>query len=419
MKGEYILQGIFKKYPVLRNVKFVYFLFGNMVSIIGNQFNVLAISLVLYDVTGNVKAIAGMWAARVISRLIVQPLAGPFIDKLNKKRILVITNILSSIIVLGFLFINKETIWLVYVLTFLLQSVEGFLSPALGASFPLLLSKEQLVSANSLRSTISVTATFIGPAVAGIVYSFIGARFLFIFNSISFLVVLITILPLNINDVKNTKSHEPFFIALKEGLSFCSKNMIILCIFILSLVNSLVWRVMEIILVPASKNLFHIGSEGLGLLFSILSIGSLLGGLIVPWLKLNKITARTIIYIYILSSIPFTALSVFPLPWMAYISMLTLGIVLEIFGIYTKTILQTSVPVNLLGRVFSLLNVVLAIGVLPVLFGLEELVNKIKIPGTIGLCAGVIVISCIGSFLLTLKRGKTLKINRVDKDGTI
>jgi MFS family permease len=393
-------------YPALRNMPFVAFLIGNTISALGNSFNVLALSLILYQITGNVSAIAYMWVARVASRLLIQPVAGAYVDRWNKKRILLVTQLLNAAVALGFVVVARDTLWLIYILTFLLQSIEGFFSPALGASLPLIVSQDELLSANALRSIFSKISAFAGPALAGALYAWLGPRPLFLFNSASFLIAFVAIIPLHISPVTRARVTEPLLTSIRAGVKFSARHPLVLAILLLSMVNSLVWRVMEIVLVPTAYTVLRIGPQGLGALYSVMTVGGFLGAAVAPYLRQRLASTRWLIAIYTTLALPLALLAIYPVPVMGYGVMLLIGIILDLIGVFTNTALQNQAPGEMLGRIFSLLNVALALGAIPALIAVEPVLGQLGVQGTIGCAAGLILVAGLLIAIGTANRRK-------------
>ncbi|MEM8534954.1 MAG: MFS transporter [Chloroflexota bacterium] len=386
-------------YPVVRNMRFMLLLAGNSVSAIGSSFNTLALSLLAFDITGSVAALANIWIARVVSRLVLQPFAGAYVDRWPYKSTLVVGHMLFAMTAVGFLFVNGETIWLAYVLTFCLQAIEGFVSPALNASLPSIVGEEELLSANALFATTSKTAVLIGPALAGLLYGLIGASPLFLFNAVSYLVVLLAILPLTITITRAAPTaQQSIFRDVVDGFRFAIRDTVVLSIIVMVAINSLALRVLDIVLVPVSESILNVGPQGLGLLYSSLTFGSLVGLLVIPYLRRVAGSVRWLIGTYTLIAVPFMLVAVLPVASIAYVSMFVIGVLVDISGIVMRQLVQTQVPPELRGRIFATLNMAMAAGVIPALLGLQPIVDQIGFMGSIGLSAVVIILAGLAMF---------------------
>ena len=399
-----LMMPLLATYPVVRNIRFMLFLAGNSVSVVGSSFNTLALSLLVFDVTGSVAALANIWIARVVSRLVLQPFAGAYVDRWPYKSTLVAGHVLFALAAAGFLFVGGETIWLAYVLTFCLQAIEGFVSPALNASLPSIVGEEELLSANALFATTSMTAALIGPALAGLLYSLVGASPLFLFNALSYLVVLVAILPLTIAITQTTSTvQQSIFRDVIDGFRFATRDTAVLSIIVMVAISSLVLRVLDIVLVPVSESILNIGPQGLGLLYSSLTFGSLVGLLVIPHLRTVASSVRWLIVTYTLIALPLALLAVLPVVSIAYISMFVVGILVDISGVVMRQLVQTQVPPELRGRIFATINMAMAAGVIPALLGLQPIVDQIGLMGSIGLSAVVIILAGLAMFGWTVR----------------
>ncbi|NOK64085.1 MAG: hypothetical protein GFH27_549409n59 [Chloroflexi bacterium AL-W] len=324
---------------------------------VGSSFNTLALSLLLFDLTGSISVLANLWIARVVSRLFVEPFAGAYVDRWRYKSTLITGHALYALTAAGFLLVTGEYIWLAYVLTFCLQAIEGFVSPALNASLPSIVGEEDLLSANALFASTSKIAVLIGPTLAGLLYSLVGANPLFLFNAVSYLIVLMAILPLTIAITRPAPTVRQSIIRdVTDGFRFAARDAVVLTIMVMVAVNALALRVVDIVLVPMSESILNVGPQGLGLLYSSLTFGSLVGLLVIPYLRRVASSVRWLIGTYTLIAMPLMLLAVLPVASVAYVSMFVVGILVDISGGVTRQLVQTQVPPELRGRMFAALK---------------------------------------------------------------
>lgn len=338
---------------------------------VGSSFNTLALSLLLFDLTGSISVLANLWIARVVSRLFVEPFAGAYVDRWRYKSTLITGHALYALTAAGFLLVTGEHIWLAYVLTFCLQAIEGFVSPALNASLPSIVGEEDLLSANALFASTSKIAVLIGPTLAGLLYSLVGA---------------------------NPSVRQSIIRDVTDGFRFAARDAVVLTIMVMVAVNALALRVVDIVLVPMSESILNVGPQGLGLLYSSLTFGSLVGLLVIPYLRRVASSVRWLIGTYTLIAMPLMLLAVLPVASVAYVSMFVVGILVDISGVVTRQLVQTQVPPELRGRMFAALNMAMAAGVLPALLGLHPIVAQIGLGGSIGFSTVIMVVAGLAMF---------------------
>ncbi|MFN2221661.1 MAG: MFS transporter, partial [Candidatus Promineifilaceae bacterium] len=136
----------------LRNRSFFLLWLGGLISMIGNWMLMAALPFYVYQVTGSALATSGLLMAYLAPGMLFGSVAGVFVDRWDRKRILVIGNLIQAMIIPLLLLVEANGwIWLIYVAAFAESTVNQFLGPAENALLPTLVSEEHLVSANSLN----------------------------------------------------------------------------------------------------------------------------------------------------------------------------------------------------------------------------------------------------------------------------
>ncbi len=179
---------------LFRNKNFVLLFSGNLVSQIGNTFYNFAISWFILSLTESAFQAGAYLAFGAILQALAVPLAGVFVDRLPKVRILVATDALRGLVVLlaGFsLFILRQDAYILftlYVVSFVLAVNHAFFSPAAMALRPEIVKDEELNQCNAFFSMIGSVQVIIGVLLGGILYTFLGIELIFILNGATFLV---------------------------------------------------------------------------------------------------------------------------------------------------------------------------------------------------------------------------------------
>lgn len=148
---------------VLANSEFRKLWIGQTISQIGDGLTTLAMMIVINQLTGSTAALAGINIALALPQLLFGMLAGVFVDRWDRKKLMIISDILRGILVLALIFVRDASwIWVFYVVGFLQASVGTFFFPAKGALIPLIVDKELLLAANSLSQTTQVITGVVG-----------------------------------------------------------------------------------------------------------------------------------------------------------------------------------------------------------------------------------------------------------------
>lgn len=173
---------------VLRQRDFSLLWFAGLISMIGDWMLIVALPITVYQLTDSPVATSGVLIASRIPSLFLGSVAGVFIDRWDRRRTMVIVNLLRAPVLLLLLAVNTaDTVWIVYVVSFVVSAMSQFFGPAENALLPTLVDKEDLVPANALNGLNNNLARLAGPAVGGLVAGLYGLDGVVIVDTVSFL----------------------------------------------------------------------------------------------------------------------------------------------------------------------------------------------------------------------------------------
>lgn len=172
---------------VRTNRNFRYIWFGEIVSLLGDWFNLIASATLIGMLTDSGIALGGLFVVRMLAPFLVSTFGGPFIDRFNRKHILIATDLLRGLVVLGFLFIREPShVPWIYLLTAIQLGLSGIFFPARNALFPDIVARHELGAANALSSSTWSTMLAIGTALGGFVAGGLGINVAFILDALTF-----------------------------------------------------------------------------------------------------------------------------------------------------------------------------------------------------------------------------------------
>src|SRR6516164_5449861 len=162
---------------------------GQVVSEIGDHFNNVAVFSLALARTRSGMVVTGVMLARAIPAILAGPLAGVVLDRFDRKRIMIASDLIRAAVALGFIITVKyEPTWLLYVLSGLLMLASPFFTSGRAAILPAIATKEELHTANSLTQTTQWTTLSIGAFLGGASVTQFGFELAFVANALSFLV---------------------------------------------------------------------------------------------------------------------------------------------------------------------------------------------------------------------------------------
>lgn len=161
---------------------------GQVISLTGDWFNLIASAALIATLTQSGTAIGGLFVVRMLAPFLVSPIAGVVADRYNRRAILITTDVLRCLVVLGFVLVREpQHVWLIYALTAVQAASQGFYFPAWNALLPDITKPGEVGIANALSSaTWSVMLAF-GAALGGLVTGVVGVYPAFVIDAVTFL----------------------------------------------------------------------------------------------------------------------------------------------------------------------------------------------------------------------------------------
>jgi len=344
--------------PALRNPRYRLIWFGLFISVIGSQMQVAALLWQIRDLTGtpNPLALGGVGLARFLPLMIFSLIGGTVADTLNRRWIIFISQSIMAIVaaILAYLtFAGTITIWNIYLLTAIQASAIAFDIPARQALIPNIVAREDLPSAFSMTSIAQNTAAIIGPALGGIVIATLGQGYTYLFNSISFMAVLIALLLIGPVVQDASKASGVSLTAVLDGMRFIISKPIILSTMILDFFATFFASANTMMPIVA-RDILNVGEVGYGWLVSAESIGSVAAGLIMSQIHILRKQGPLLL----ISVVAFgTATIFFGLSntfLMAMLMLMLLGAADTVSTIIRNTIRQLQTPDHIRGRMTSI-----------------------------------------------------------------
>ncbi|HEV2904869.1 MAG TPA: MFS transporter, partial [Pyrinomonadaceae bacterium] len=177
-----------------KNRQFRMLWLGQVVSQMGDWFDTIAVYTLALQLTGSSRSVALIMVARFLPSVVMGPLSGVVADRFSRRSIMIASDIMRALVVLGFLFVRRpDQMWLVYVLTVLQLAFSAFFEPAKTAVIPSIVSDRELLPANAIASVTWSIMLTTGAAIGGVVTGLFGTNAAFILDSLTFLASAILI----------------------------------------------------------------------------------------------------------------------------------------------------------------------------------------------------------------------------------
>lgn len=161
---------------------------GQVVSQLGDWFNTIALYTIILNLTGSGRDIGLLLVARFLPSFIFGSLSGVVADRFNRRTIMIVSDLLRALVVLGFLLVRRaDQLWILYSLTVLQLGLSTFFEPAKTAAIPSIVSDRELVAANAISSVTWSVMLTLGAFIGGIVTGWFGSDVAFILDAFTYL----------------------------------------------------------------------------------------------------------------------------------------------------------------------------------------------------------------------------------------
>ncbi len=198
---------------------FIIIWLGQLASMIGSGLIGFALSVWIYDQTGQATPFALTALFSTLPRILLSPVAGAISDRWNRKKIMIVSDSLSGILTLltAFLLLTGQMeIWMVYTISFLGSVFASFQQPAYSASIVMLVPKEQLTRANSMIQMGQALESILTPVMAGVLFATIGMQGIIIIDAATYLIALFTLIFVTIPQPEKIKVESKKLSVMKD-----------------------------------------------------------------------------------------------------------------------------------------------------------------------------------------------------------
>jgi MFS family permease len=177
-----------------RNYNFRQLWLGQVVSQMGDWFDTIALYTIILNLTGSGRDVGLLLVARFLPSFFFGSLSGVVADRFSRRTIMIISDLLRALVVVGFLFVRRaDQLWLIYVLTVLQLGLSTFFEPAKTAVIPSIVSDRELVAANTISSVTWSVILTLGAAIGGLITGWFGTDAAFILDALSYVLSAVLI----------------------------------------------------------------------------------------------------------------------------------------------------------------------------------------------------------------------------------
>jgi MFS family permease len=266
---------------------------GQVVSEIGDHFNNVAVFALALANTRSGLVVTGIMLSRAVPAVMAGPVAGVILDRLDRKRIMIASDLIRAVVAIGFILaIPRSNTWLLYPLSALLMFASPFFTSGRSAILPTIANKEELHTANSLTQTTQWMTLTIGAFLGGASITQFGYKWAFTFNALSFVFSAACISRLRVERgsfraertaLTEDKVVRPWH-EYTEGLRYMRASPLILGLALVGIGWASGGGAAQILFSLFGELVFNRGPAGIGYLWAAAGVGLLIGGTFAHWL---------------------------------------------------------------------------------------------------------------------------------------
>lgn len=272
-----------------RNRSFRQLWLGQVVSQMGDWFDTIALYTIILKLTGSGRDVGLLLVARFVPSFFFGPISGVIADRFSRQRIMIVSDLLRAVVVLGFLFVRRaDQLWLIYVLTVFQLGLSTFFEPAKTAAIPSIVEDRELVAANAISAVTWSAMLTIGAAMGGLITGWFGTDVAFVLDAATYLLSAALIASIRVPKRKKRERQKLSLGRLLgitetiEGIKYVKDRPRVLAYLLVKPAWGIGGGILTLLAVFGER-IFPVGKDaagGIGVLFTARGIGTAVGPIV-------------------------------------------------------------------------------------------------------------------------------------------
>jgi MFS family permease len=372
---------------------------GSTISLLGDQFYLVAMPWVILQLTGSAVAMGTLMMASSIPRAVLMLMGGAMTDRISPRKVMMATAAARTVLVTAIgclVWLHVLALWQLYVLGFCFGVADAFAFPAASAFMPSLVKREQMIAASSVGQSTAQLAGIATPAPAGFAIKALGLAWAFFIDAVSFLFILAALWKLPDPPLAAKTARKPVWSSIAEGLGYVGKDVPLRTLMLLAAVmNFCLAGSLSIGLALLTKTRFG-SPAAFGTVLSAAAAGSLAGALLAGIWKVRR-RGVLILAVAIILGISLGSIGLLAKLWMVAVALLVMGLSAGVTNVHIAAWIQQRVDPTVRGRVMSVL-MLSVVGLLPVSYAAAGLLAGWSLRGLFVVSgASLLVVAAIGA----------------------
>jgi len=341
--------------PLRRSRDYRLLWFGQLISTTGRQITLVALPYQVFQLTGSALDVGLIGLAQLVPLIFFSIVGGAVADRVDRRKLLLATEVgmaaTSGLLLAGAVH-GEPNLWFLYGVAGLQAALSAVNQPTRSAMVPVLVGNDLLPAAMALSQVLFNTTMIVGPAVGGLIIGRYGLGWAYAADVISFGASIVTAalihpLPPRRGEGPATSGWQD----VKEGFAYLRHRRILVSTFIIDL-DAMIFGMPRALFPVLAVEVFHVGPQGLGLLYAAPAAGALLGALTAGWVGRVRRQGRAVIWAVIVWGAAITAFGFSGNHFLLALVFLAIaGAADVVSAVFRGTILQISTPDPLRGRI--------------------------------------------------------------------
>ncbi|MBK6766048.1 MAG: MFS transporter [bacterium] len=369
------------------------------VSLIGDSLHDVAILWLIYDLTGSPTATGLLGVARYLPSILLAVVAGAWVDRVDRKKILLWCDFLRMGLVAALAALTSTqqvTGSNLYFLAFAIAVCTVFFGPARDAIVPQIVSTSELTRATSVLQSSYGLAYFVGPLIAAACLPYIGLPGLFALDAASYAASFAFLLALRPKSLVPPQAHPSAPQMVRQGIAYASQTPLIRGLLWVTAVDNFFMMGLAIVGAPIYvREHLHLGAEAYALLQACFALGLLTGSVLTHRYANRLPRGRTLLWAIVFDGLTFVPFYFTTELWTTALGWYIHSIGIPFILVPRTSLVQSEVPAELQGRVFSLVQLTV-VGLTAISAGVAGVALEYIAPGRFYLVMGLAA-GCVGA----------------------
>lgn len=340
---------------IRRNPEFRRLLLAHAVSRTGDAFNTVAVLVLVFDLTGSGRGVAGAVMFEVLPVLLLGPIAGVAADRAPRRRLMVGADLVRAVAATS-LVLAVHSVVVVYVVAFVLSAATLVFNPASSSLLPDIVGDDDLVTANSAMWSVAVIAQIALAPTAGVVIAAFGVRAAFVVNAATFVISALVLVGLRAGRTPATLEMRGWPAAL-DGVRAIRSNGLLRRVAVVQVLAALSAGATSGLLIVLAERWLGVGSSGFGVLLATIGVGAVTGPVLLRRL-VRPGDRRWLFGPYLVRGGVDLTLATVPNPLIAGTALVAYGMSTSTGMVAYQSTLQRAVTPDTRGRAFAFFDIV-------------------------------------------------------------